>query len=160
LSHRPERIGKNICPGALKVFYSGVISEDVLRSDLTLPEVSCRFTIPEGWLLKITDNPGTELKELLSGLNHIELTRVWIADLSSVIIVSGEISQYLDSLEDAWRLYLGDVTVKLEQEISIITENEKELAELNKQESETRTRVQSGEMKLKRFRLFGNKFPI
>jgi len=149
--------GKTSVLEALKVFYSGMISEDVLRSDLTLPEVSCRFSIPEGWLLKVTDNPGTELKELLSGLDHIELTRVWIADLSSVIVVSGEISQYLDSLEDAWRLYLGDVTVKLEQEISIIAENEKELAELNKQENEARGRVQSAEMTIKRFRLFGKK---
>ena len=149
--------GKTSVLEALKVFYSGMISEDVLRSDLTLPEVSCRFSIPEGWLLKVTDNPGTELKELLSGLNHIELTRVWIADLSSVIVVSGEISQYLDSLEDAWRLYLGDVTVKLEQEISIIAENEKELAELNKQENEARGRMQSAEMTIKRFRLFGKK---
>ena len=149
--------GKTSVLEALKVFYSGMISEDVLRSDLTLPEVSCRFSIPEGWLLKVTDNPGTELKELLSGLNHIELTRGWIADLSSVIVVSGEISQYLDSLEDAWRLYLGDVTVKLEQEISIIAENEKELAELNKQENEARGRMQSAEMTIKRFRLFGKK---
>lgn len=149
--------GKTSVLEALMVFYSGIISEDILRSDLTLPEVSCRFSIPEGWLLKVTDNPGTELKELLSGLNHIELTRVWIADLSSVIVVSGEISQYLDSLEDAWRLYLGDVTVKLEQEISIITENEKELAELNKQENEARARLQSAEMTIKRFRLFGRK---
>ena len=149
--------GKTSVLEGLKVFYSGIISEDVLRSDLTLPEVSCRFSIPEGWLLKVTDNPGTELKELLSGLNHIELTRGWIADLSSVIVVSGEISQYLDSLEDARRLYLGDVTVKLEQEISIIAENEKELAELNKQENEARGRVQSAEMTIKRFRLFGKR---
>jgi len=149
--------GKTSVLEGLKVFYSGMISEDVLRSDLTLPEVSCRFSIPEGWLLKVTDNPGTELKELLSGLNHIELTRVWIADLSSVIVVSGEISQYLDSLEDAWRLYLGDVTVKLEQEISIIAENEKELAELNIQENEARGRVQSAEKTIRRFRLFGKK---
>jgi len=89
-----------------------------------LPEVSCRFSIPEGWLLKITDNPGTELKELLSGLTAIELTRYWIADLSSVVKVSGAISQYLDSLEDAWRIYLGDVTIKLEEEIDHITELE------------------------------------
>ncbi|MCK7531745.1 MAG: hypothetical protein MZV63_12335 [Marinilabiliales bacterium] len=56
-------------------------------------------------------------------LTHIELTRKWIADLSSVINVSGEISQYLDSLEDAWRLYLEDVTVKLEEEMRQIDEN-------------------------------------
>ena len=149
--------GKTSILEALKVFYSGTITEDVLRSDLSLPEVSCRFTIQKGWLLNVTDNPGTELKELLSGLDQLELTRVWIADLTSIIVVSGEISQYLDSLEDAWRLYLGDVTVRLEQEASIISENENELAELNKQESEIRTRLQSLEMKLKKFRLFGKK---
>src|SRR5512133_2175006 len=105
--------GKTSVLESLKVFYSGVISEDVLRSDLSLPEVSCRFTIPKGWLIKVTDNPGTELKELLSGLTQIELTRMWIADLSSMVVVSGSISEYLDSLENAWRLYLEDVTVKI-----------------------------------------------
>ncbi len=149
--------GKTSILEAMKVFYSGIISEDVLRSDLSLPEVSCRFSIPKGWLLNITDNPGTELKELLSGLDHIELMRVWIADLSSVIVVSGEISQYLDSLEDAWRLYLGDVTVKLEQEMSIITGMEEELEQMGKEESETRSILQSIETKLKRFRLFTKK---
>ena len=84
--------GKTSVLEALKVFYTGVISEDILRSDLSLPQVSCRFSIPQGWLLKVTDNPGTELRELLSGLDHLELTRVWIADLSSVIVVTGEIS--------------------------------------------------------------------
>ncbi len=149
--------GKTSVLEAMKVFYTGIISEDILRSDLSLPEVSCRFSIPQGWLLEVTDNPGTELKELLSGLTHIELTRAWIADLSSVIIVSGEISQYLDSLEDAWSIYLGDVTVKLEQEISLISDNEKKLAELTLQESEVKSKLPPGEMKAKGFRWFGRK---
>ena len=146
--------GKTSILEGLKVFYTGLITEDVLRSDLSLPEVSCRFTIPEGWLLKVTDNPGTELKELLSGLSHIELTRLWIADLSSVVAVSGEISQYLDSLEDAWRLYLGDVTIKLEQELKQIDETETFLAELGRQESEMRMKLPSGEKGVKSFRFF------
>jgi energy-coupling factor transporter ATP-binding protein EcfA2 len=149
--------GKTSVLEALKVFYTGIITEDILRSDLSLPEVSCRFSIPQGWLLKVTDNPGTELKELLSGLTHIELTRAWIADLSSVMVVSGEISQYLDSLEDAWRIYLGDVTVKLEQEISLINENEKKLAELTQQENEIRSKLPAGEGRIKGLRWLGRK---
>jgi energy-coupling factor transporter ATP-binding protein EcfA2 len=149
--------GKTSVLEALKVFYTGIITEDILRSDLSLPEVSCRFSIPQGWLLKVTDNPGTELKELLSGLTHIELTRAWIADLSSVMVVSGEISQYLDSLEDAWRIYLGDVTVKLEQEISLINENEKKLAELTQQENEIRSKLPAGESRIKGLRWLGRK---
>jgi predicted ATP-dependent endonuclease of OLD family len=92
--------GKTSVLEGLKVFYTGIISEDVLRSDLSMPEISCRFSIPKGWLLEVTDNPGSELKELLGELDHLELTRIWIADFSSLIKVSGEISQYLDSLEN------------------------------------------------------------
>lgn len=149
--------GKTSILEGLKVFYTGAITEDVLRSDLSLPEVSCRFFIPEGWLLKITDNPGTELKELLSGLSHIELTRVWIADLSSVIIVSGEISQYLDSLEDAWKLYLGDVSFKLEQELRQAIEMESGLAELASDEAAIKSRLPARETGVRAFRLFMRK---
>jgi ABC-type ATPase involved in cell division len=149
--------GKTSVLEGLKVFYTGLISEDVLRSDLSLPEVSCRFTIPLGWLLKVTDNPGTELKELLAGLTHIELTRAWIADLSSVIVVSGEISQYLDSLEDAWRLYLNDVTIKLQQEINQISELENTWAYLTKTESALRAKIAENEPGRRGLRFFSKK---
>ena len=149
--------GKTSILEGMKVFYSGIISEDVLRSDLSLPEVSCRFTVPKGWLVKITDNPGTELKELLSGLTHIELTRSWIPDLSSVINVSGEISQYLDSLEDAWRIYLNDVTLKLEEEMLSIREMESTLSKLGEEESDIRSKLSQDRGKSLSFRLFGKK---
>ena len=109
--------GKTSVLEGLRDFHTGIISEDVLRSDLSLPEVSCRFSVPEGWLLKVTDNASPELRELLSGLKQVELTRKWIADLSSVVSTGGEISNYLDSLEDAWRLYLENVIIRLEDEI-------------------------------------------
>jgi ABC-type ATPase involved in cell division len=119
--------------------------------------VSCRFSIPKGWLIKITDNPGTELKELLSGLTHLELTRVWIADLSSVINVSGEISQYLNSLEDAWRLYLNDVSAKLEEELNNISDLETTLLKLSEEESVIKSQLAASEARGKGFWLFGKK---
>ena len=117
--------GKTSILEALEVFYTGIISEDVLRSDLSLPEISCRFSVPEGWLLKVTDNPGADLKELLAGLTEFELTRKWIADLSSEITVSGTINQYLDSVEDDWKHYLEDVKDKFGEVVKLI--NEKKL---------------------------------
>ncbi len=149
--------GKTSILEGLKVFYSGVISEDVLRSDLSLPEVSCRFSIPKGWLIKITENPGTELRELLSGLAHLELTRSWIADLSSVINVSGAISEYLESLEDAWRIYLNDVTLKLEEELLSVEDLEKTLSKLIEEESSVRSKLSQNEGKGLGFRLFGKR---
>lgn len=152
--------GKTSVLEGLKVFYSGIISEDVLRSDLSLPEVSCRFSVPGGWLIKVTDNPGTELRELLSGLTHLEMTRIWIADLSSVINVSGEISKYLDSLEYAWKLYLEDVTIKLKEELKQIDELESNLSNLGIKESEIKSRMAGSEEKLKGFWLFGRKASV
>jgi hypothetical protein len=149
--------GKTSILEGLKVFYTGLISEDVLRSDLSLPEVSCRFSVPAGWLIKKTDNPGTELKELLSGLKHIELTRSWIPDLSSVINVSGEIRQYLDSLEDAWRIYLNDVTLKLDEELISIGEMETTLSKLDAEESDIRSKLSISGGSGSGFRLFGKK---
>lgn len=146
--------GKTSVLEGLKVFYSGLISEDVLRSDLSLPKVSCRFSIPEGWLLSVTENPGTELKELLSGLNHVELTRTWIADLSSVMTVTGEISQYLDSLEDAWRIYLGDVTIKLEEEMEHIADLENDLRGVEDEISKIRSSMPMESVSKRSFEFF------
>ncbi|MBN1107465.1 MAG: AAA family ATPase [Bacteroidales bacterium] len=149
--------GKTSILEGLKVFYTGNITEDVLRSDLSLPQVSCRFIIPEGWLLSVTENPGTELKELLSGLNKIELSREWLPDLTSLIVVSGEISNYLNSLEDAWRLYLEDVTAKLKEELDKILELEKTAETLASREAEIKQKLPPETKPVKGFRLFSRK---
>ena len=149
--------GKTSVLEGLKDFYTGIISEDVLRSDLTLPEVSCRFSVPQGWLLNVTENPGPELKELLSGLTHLELTRKWIADLSSVVNVSGVISQYLDSLEDAWKLYLENVIIKLEEELNQIESLESEISKITEEEKEIRSKIGNKGLSLKRLLLFWKK---
>ncbi len=128
--------GKTSILEGLRAFNTGVISEDVLRSDLSLPEISCRFYVKPGWLLEVTENPGTELKELLANLNHVELTRTWLEDFTSVIKVSGEISEYLDSLENAWRLYLDEVKLKFETELDIIRNIETRLSEVLLQKAE------------------------
>lgn len=150
--------GKTSVLEGLRAFYTGTISEDVLRSDLSLPEISCRFVIQEGWLVKITDNPGTELKELLGGLDHLELTRYWQEDFSSIVKVSGEISQYLDSLEDAWRLYLNEVKAKLEEEISELDDLEDSLVNLARRKSEIEQKLSVGRSGIG-FRLFRKKQP-
>jgi energy-coupling factor transporter ATP-binding protein EcfA2 len=149
--------GKTSILEGLKVFYSGTITEDVLRSDLSLPEVICRFSIPPKWLLKVTDNPGMELKELLSELTHLEIKRSWIEDLTSEISVSGEISQYLDSLEDAWRIYLDDVSDSLQGEMRNISDLTSLMAKLSDEEVEIKLQLNSSEKSGLGFRLFGKK---
>jgi hypothetical protein len=135
--------GKTSVLEALKAFHSGIISEDVLRSDLSIPEVICRFSVPEGWLLTITENPGAELTELLNKLDNVELSRKWLKDFSSTITVTGEISQYLDTLHNAWRIYLEDVSVKLESVLGEIRELEIKIDRLSDEESSVRSELGS-----------------
>jgi len=149
--------GKTSVLEGLKDFYTGIISEDVLRSDLSLPEVCCRFSVPEGWLLTVTENPGPELKELLSGMTHLELTRKWIEDLSSVVNVSGNISQYLDSIEDAWKLYLENVVIKLEEELSCIESLESDISKITEEEKEIRLKIGNEGLSLKGLWFFARK---
>jgi predicted ATP-dependent endonuclease of OLD family len=149
--------GKTSILEALEVFYTGIISEDVLRSDLSLPEISCRFSIPEGWLLKVTDNPGEDLRELLAGLTEFELTRKWIADLSSEITVSGTINQYLDSVEDDWKHYLEDVKDKFGEVIKLINEKKLKLSDLATEIAETKEKILEAKGSRKGFSLFGKK---
>ena len=116
--------GKTSVLEGLHVFHTGIITEDVLRSDLSLPEVSCRFSVRKGWLVEMAVNAGPELKELLAETQTLELTRYWLADFTSSVRVSGEVSEYLDSLEKAWRLYLDEIRTKIVDESSLICEEE------------------------------------
>lgn len=128
--------GKTSILEGLRSFYTGSISEDVLRSDLSLPEISCRFNVNQGWLTEVTENPGSELKELLSELTTVELTRNWLPDFSSTIKVSGRISEYLDSLENAWGLYLDEVKSKFENEIEEINRYKQRIEEIKSLKAE------------------------
>ena len=155
-------IGQNVCGKTsvlegLRAFYTGSISEDVLRSDLSMPEISCRFSIEKGWLLNVIDDPGTELKELMAGLDLLELTRSWLADFSSVVRVSGVVSDYLDSLENAWRLYLEEVSLKLLKESTYIGETENKLRELSAEKSAINQVVEQDKRQVKSFRFLRRK---
>ncbi len=83
--------GKTSVLEALKSFYDGVISDDILRSDLSMPEVSCVFELenesefpihskifPEGVLDKIHET------------GEVTLTRNWQDLQSSKLALNGE----------------------------------------------------------------------
>ena len=84
--------GKTSILEALFSFYNGAISEDVLRSDLTLPKVSCCFDIEPKQFEKILKEkllPEGVLKFVRSS-RVICLTRIWDDDLGSRIELRGE----------------------------------------------------------------------
>lgn len=84
--------GKTSILEALYSFYDGKISEDVLRSDLSLPIVSCLFEISSEQVnafLKEKLLPRGVMKKIQE-VRKICLTRIWNDDLSSRIILGGD----------------------------------------------------------------------
>ena len=84
--------GKTSILEALYSFYNGRISEDVLRSDLTMPEVSCRFWVEEDEADNILQEkilPAGVLKKI-GEERSVCLQRKWNEDLSSRILLGGE----------------------------------------------------------------------
>jgi predicted ATP-dependent endonuclease of OLD family len=84
--------GKTSILEALNSFYTGDISEDILRSDLSLPEVSCSFSISGNELKKFL--PEKKIPEKIQEHIHktglITLTRTWNIDRSSYLSFGDE----------------------------------------------------------------------
>lgn len=84
--------GKTSILEGLSSFYSGTVSEDVLRGDMTIPIVSCCFEldpqlIPE--LLNEKELPLGVLKSIKAS-KTLCLTRIWNEDMGSRIELAGE----------------------------------------------------------------------
>ena len=84
--------GKTSVLEALESFYKGVISDDVLRSDLSLPEVECKFQLENENLKKILNFNllPPDLIEIIEKKNDIILVRNWEEDKSSRLWIGEE----------------------------------------------------------------------
>lgn len=84
--------GKTSILEALKCFSDGIIIDDVLRSDLSLPSVSCAFRLTPyeadvvSQSLRIPD----DLKTYFIEKNEVLLTREWDAEKKSLLKIDGE----------------------------------------------------------------------
>jgi len=84
--------GKTSVLEALKAFSDGMITDDMLRSDLSLPEISCLFGLDAAELKEVTEIRGIspEVAEIIRKEKQILLVRNWNPDKSSVVRIGGE----------------------------------------------------------------------
>jgi predicted ATP-dependent endonuclease of OLD family len=95
--------GKTSVLEALRSFYEGHITDDVLRSDLTFPEITCTFLFDEnkkpGDFIDLTGLPA-ELHEKFSAKKEIVLKRSWLnAHKSIITIAEPEILDFYELLK-------------------------------------------------------------
>jgi predicted ATP-dependent endonuclease of OLD family len=133
--------GKTSVLEALFSFSSGKISEDVLRSDLSLPLVHCKFSLEHKNIFDLIDQQyiPDQLKKIISECKDLTLTRKWKEDRKSIVFISDEaIMNYYEAQE----------TIKVEKEEQTQTKisnilstgeiifKEMEIAEFNKIEAQ------------------------
>jgi predicted ATP-dependent endonuclease of OLD family len=87
--------GKTSILEALKTFHDGNLIEDMLRSDLSLPVVTCKFNFQfeymENRLNKRKLSP--EIRKLITTVDTISLTRRWEDDMDSHMEMGDELQE-------------------------------------------------------------------
>src|SRR6056297_826628 len=71
--------GKTTVLEALQSFYTGQISEDILRSDMSMPEISCKFQLNGediGKMIQLEKLPD-EIQDTFKKFQTISLSRIW-----------------------------------------------------------------------------------
>ncbi|HDZ41507.1 MAG TPA: hypothetical protein ENH59_07515 [Bacteroidetes bacterium] len=122
--------GKTSILEGLEVFSSGVISEDVLRSDLSLPKVTCSFEVPEAYLKSKLHPVNDEFDKLVNSLNNITLIRSWKADLESQMDIGGELLDYIKEVENGRKKELIETGEKIKAFYSELDEARKKKQKL------------------------------
>ncbi len=110
--------GKTSVLEALMSFYDGKIIDDILRSDLALPEVSCSFEIQKSFLTKLLDQTKLPegLDEIINDLEEIEITRSWNEDKSSKIyITEKKIKAYFDNINETKSVAQNKLKTEIEE---------------------------------------------
>ncbi len=94
--------GKTSVLEGLKAFHDGHLIEDMLRSDLSMPQVDCRFDFD---ISEFGDNIDfnrlhPEIRDKLERINTISISRRWEPDLSSILATGEELSDLFRAEDD------------------------------------------------------------
>ncbi len=94
--------GKTSILEGLKAFYDGVLIEDMLRSDLSLPEVACKFSfsIDENHIAIDTEQLCPGIRKIINEADTVTIIRKWEPDLSSYVTIGGELLEWFNVEEE------------------------------------------------------------
>ena len=115
--------GKTSILEALKAFHDGKLIEDMLRSDLSMPMVTCRFRFEFSELEGILDinKLHPEVNKRLSSLESISLIRTWDQDLSSTLSTGEELQDLFKAEEEKRKIR----EVKVEKQLQKSADEQK-----------------------------------
>jgi predicted ATP-dependent endonuclease of OLD family len=103
--------GKTSILEAMKAFHDGRLIEDMLRSDLSLPEVSCKFSFSFSEVENRIDKRklSPEIRKLIHAVEFIAISRVWEDDMDSHMEMGDELQEIYN--ESADQIYKRELKV-------------------------------------------------
>lgn len=152
--------GKTSILEALKVFHDGKLIEDMLRSDLSLPVVTCRFGFQfadiENRIDKKRINP--EIRKLMDSVESISLVRKWEDDMDSYMELGDELQEYFNEINDKIKIRetrILESLEKLNRDLSeaqaAVTKSEEELEWTSEKVGSVKNRINELKRNLRKF---------
>ncbi len=142
--------GKTSILEALMAFHDGSLIEDMLRSDLSMPVVNCKFSFAftdiENHLNKRRLNP--EIRKLIGTVETVSLTRRWIDDMDSQMEMGDEVQEVYKEPYDQIRQRELKVMENLEHLNRDIATAAKKLNKVNEEAEWTTERLETVRLRM------------
>ncbi len=153
--------GKTSILEALMAFHDGRLIEDMLRSDLSMPVVNCKFNFKfadiENHLNKRRLNP--EIRKLISSVETVSLTRKWIDDMDSQMEMGDELQEVYNLTYDQLRQRELKVMENVEHLNQDIATASKKLNKVNEEAEWTAEKLDTIKQRMNEIRRNLRKFP-
>lgn len=153
--------GKTSVLEALKAFHDGKLIEDMLRSDLSLPIVNCKFNFDfadiENRLDKRRLNP--EIRKLLSTMQTVSLSRRWVDDMDSQMEMGEELQEVYNEIHDQLKKRELLVRENLEHLNRDIVTASKKLNKINEELEWTTEKLETVRLRINEIKRNMRKFP-
>jgi predicted ATP-dependent endonuclease of OLD family len=153
--------GKTSILEALKAFHDGKLIEDMLRSDLSMPVVTCKFNFKytdlENHLDKRRLDP--EIRKLLSSVETISLTRRWVDEMDSQMEMSDELQEVYNEIHDKLKKRELEVMQNLDHLKRDIANASKKLNKVNEEADWTSEKLETVRLRINEIKRNIRKFP-
>ena len=153
--------GKTSVLEALKAFHDGRLIEDMLRSDLSLPMVSCKFSFQFSDIENLIDKKrlDPEIRKLINTVESISLSRRWEDDMDSHMVMGDELQEIYNETYDQIKKRELKVLEHLEHLKREIATASKNLDKANEEVEWTMEKVESVRLRMNEIKRNIRKFP-
>jgi len=153
--------GKTSILEALKAFHDGNLIEDMLRSDLSLPVVSCKFNFNyadiENHIDKKRLNP--EIRKLINTVETVSLTRRWVDEMDSHMEMGNDLQEVFNETFDQLKKRELSVVENLENLNRDIATASKKLNKINEESDWTADKLETVRLRMNEIKRNFRKFP-